>query len=69
MRLPGLTGLQLLKQLNRDKIVILVILISGYADDFAASALAEGAFSVLDKPIQAEELIGNVRAAIDSTRP
>jgi FixJ family two-component response regulator len=45
-----------------------VILISGYADDFAAQALAEGAFAVLDKPIQSQELIGTVRAAIDSTR-
>lgn len=64
-QLPGMSGNQLLANLNRRGIDFPVILISAFADrGLAVSALRQGALTVLGKPIEGEELF----AALDEAQ-
>ena len=68
VRMPGMSGRQLQQVLKQDEIDIPVILISGYADGVLLDdATADGAFAVLEKPVDAEELIGTIQEAIKAS--
>ena len=57
IRMPGLTGLEVLSALRNARLSIPVILMTGFGDpDTRARAAALGAVAVLDKPFPMERL-------------
>jgi DNA-binding NtrC family response regulator len=57
-RMPGKTGIDLLKELRRQKSDIPVLMVSAWADAATeADALDLGAFELLKKPIRRQDLI------------
>ncbi len=57
IRMPGLTGLELIQTIAKEKLNIQTVLISGYADfEYARTALRSGVFDYILKPIKEEEL-------------
>ena len=65
IRMPGTTGLDLLRAL-RDDLDPPVIIVSGHADEAtAARAIAAGAIAVLAKPIDQESLVSVVEVALE----
>jgi two-component system response regulator FixJ len=58
VRLPGLSGLDLLRELNKQVGGAPLILITGHGDvPMAVSAIKAGAFDFIEKPFDAERLI------------
>ena len=69
VRMPGMTGLDLLDVLRTRGPSLPIILISGDADAGASSyARAAGAVRYLLKPFASEELIGALPEALDRDR-
>ncbi|RRV06700.1 sigma-54-dependent Fis family transcriptional regulator [Pseudomonas sp. v388] len=66
VRMPGLSGLELLARLQaRDK-DLPVILLTGHGDvPMAVQAMREGAYDFLEKPFSPETLISNLRRAME----
>ena len=65
VRMPGMTGIDLLKHLHAAKTDLPVIVITGHGDvALAVEAMKVGAFDFLEKPFDDEMLIGAVRAAL-----
>lgn len=65
IKMPGMTGLELQKQLASEELSPPVIIISGHADvRIAVEALLEGAVTLLEKPFRVSELAANIRRAI-----
>lgn len=57
IRMPGLSGLELLEKINKENLGTKVVLISGYAEfEYAREGLRLGAFDYLLKPIEQEKL-------------
>lgn len=64
LRMPGMSGMELLDQLNRQHCSIAMIIISQYANArLAVRAIKGGALDVLEKPLRDEELIQCVKDA------
>ncbi len=64
IRMPGMSGLELLKAIMAIDSDIPVILISGHADiSMAVQAIRDGAYDFLEKPYGAEEFLETVRRA------
>lgn len=69
VRMPGMTGLDLLDVLRTREPSLPVILLSGDADaDVAAYAHAAGAVRFLLKPFASEDLLGALTEALDRDR-
>lgn len=69
IRMPGMTGLELLAQLRASRPELPVILISGYADlETAVAAVKEHAFDFILKPFHPEHIISTVRKAFEFRR-
>jgi two-component system, LuxR family, response regulator FixJ len=67
VRMPGMNGLELQEELRRRNIVLPLILISGHADvRLAVRAMRAGALTVLEKPVNEQELIDVVHQALNS---
>jgi len=65
VRLPGMNGLELQRQLGVTHWRIPIIFITAYADDaMRAHALAAGAVAVLSKPCREEDLLNAIEAAL-----
>jgi two-component system, LuxR family, response regulator FixJ len=65
VRMPGLSGIDLLKRLKELKINVPVIVITGHADvPLAVEAMKFGAIDFLEKPFDDEVLIASVRSAM-----
>ncbi len=65
VRMPGMTGIDLLKYLHANKADLPVIVITGHGDvALAVEAMKVGAFDFLEKPFDDELLIAAVRAAL-----
>ena len=68
-RMPGLTGLDLLAQLDKEGYKIPVIIMTGYSSiEHAVMSIKSGAIDYLTKPIQAETLDIAVRQALEVVR-
>lgn len=64
IRMPEMTGLELMRALEKTDNTSELILITGFADvDIAVSAMKSGAFDFLEKPINEEVLVSSIRAA------
>ncbi len=69
LRLNGMSGLELQQQLAARGSTLPMILISAYADvRTTVRAMKSGAFAVIEKPYQADELADAIQAAIEADR-
>jgi two-component system, LuxR family, response regulator FixJ len=65
VRMPGMSGIDLLKRLREMKIEVPVIVITGHGDvPLAVEAMKVGAIDFLEKPFDDEVLLASVKAAI-----
>lgn len=65
VRMPGLSGIDLLKRLKDLKVNVPVIVITGHADvPLAVEAMKFGAIDFLEKPFDDEVLIASVQSAL-----
>jgi FixJ family two-component response regulator len=70
VRMPGLTGLEVQRELNRRGTPLPIIFITGHGDvPMAVDALKNGAFHFLEKPFQGERLLELVDQAAASGSP
>jgi two-component system, LuxR family, response regulator FixJ len=64
VRMPGLSGIDLLRRLKELKISVPVIVITGHGDvPLAVEAMRSGAMDFLEKPFDDEVLLASVRTA------
>jgi two-component system response regulator FixJ len=69
VRMPGLTGLDLQRELGRRASSLPLILITGHGDiDMAVSAIKSGAFDFIEKPFDHQRLVESIRSAIADSR-
>jgi two-component system, LuxR family, response regulator FixJ len=66
VRMPGISGIELLKRLGEMQVKLPVIVITGHGDvPLAVEAMKIGAVDFLEKPFEDELLLGSVRSALD----
>ena len=66
VRMPGISGMELLKRLGEMQVKLPVIVITGHGDvPLAVEAMKIGAVDFLEKPFEDEHLLGSVRSALD----
>jgi two-component system response regulator FixJ len=66
VRMPGISGIDLLRRLNELRLEIPVIVITGHGDvPLAVEAMKIGAADFLEKPFDDEMLLASVRSALD----
>lgn len=69
VRMPGMSGLDLLRHLKAQGSDKPVILITGHGDiDMAVSAIKIGAFDFIEKPFDEKRLLAAIHAALDTGR-
>ena len=69
IRMPGMSGMELLENLKVQGIQLPVIVITGHGDvPLAVRAIQQGAFDFLQKPFQFQVLLDRVNAALESAR-
>lgn len=69
VRMPGMSGMELLEQLKDHGILQPVIIITGHGDvPMAVRALKHGAFDFIQKPFNGQELLDRVNAALKLDR-
>ena len=69
VRMPGLSGLDLQRELAARPIHLPIIMISAFAEvPTAVRAMREGAVDFLEKPFEGQALLDRVRMAIDADR-
>jgi two-component system, LuxR family, response regulator FixJ len=65
VRMPGIDGIALLKELRQRRITVPVIVMTGHADvPLAVAAMKEGAVDFVEKPFDDELLLSAIRAAL-----
>ncbi|AIC21953.1 MULTISPECIES: sigma-54-dependent transcriptional regulator [Pseudomonas] len=66
VRMPGISGLELLKQVQQRDPDLPVILLTGHGDvPMAVEAMRDGAYDFLEKPFSPETLLSSLRRALD----
>jgi two-component system C4-dicarboxylate transport response regulator DctD len=69
VRIPGMSGLDLLAEIQRRDADLPVILLTGHGDvPMAVDAMRDGAYDFLEKPFSPESLLGSLRRALDKRR-
>jgi two-component system, LuxR family, response regulator FixJ len=69
IRMPDLTGIDLLRRVQELKVPMPVIVITGHGDvPLAVEAMKLGAFEFLEKPFNDEAIVAAVRLALDRSR-
>jgi two-component system response regulator FixJ len=64
IRMPGISGIDLLKRLRELEVAMPVIVITGHGDvPLAVQAMKEGAIDFLEKPFEEEAMLAAIRAA------
>ena len=65
IRMPGISGLDLLERLNASRSRIPVVIITGHGDvKIAVKAMKLGAVDFIEKPFKYEVIIGSIRDAL-----
>jgi two-component system, LuxR family, response regulator FixJ len=65
VRMPGMTGLDLLKELREQRASLPVILLTAHADvPLAVQVMKMGAVDILEKPFNDEALLGSIHQAL-----
>jgi two-component system, LuxR family, response regulator FixJ len=65
VRMPGMSGMELLEKLKSGGAMLPIILITGHGDvPMAVRALKHGAFDFIQKPFNGQELLDQVNAAL-----
>ncbi len=65
IRMPGLTGLELVQRLKDEKVDLPVIVITGHGDvSLAVDAMKAGVMDFLEKPFSDESLLSSVKDAL-----
>ena len=68
-RMVGMTGLELQETLANENVQLPVIVITAFADvPTAVRAMKRGAITLLEKPCHEDELVSNIRRAIELDR-
>ena len=69
VRMPGMSGLDLVHNLKGRGLAAPVILITGHGDvDMAVSAVKAGAFDFIEKPFDETRLLASIRDAVEKGR-
>ena len=69
VRLPGMSGLDLVRLLDERRFAAPIVLITGHGDiDMAVSAIKVGAFDFIEKPFDEARLLASVRNAVEKSR-
>ena len=69
VRMPGMSGLELQKELNRQGATLPVILVTGHADvRMAVEAMKGGAFEFFEKPFRTQDLCDKIQQAVNLDR-
>ncbi|HEX5338933.1 MAG TPA: response regulator [Gallionella sp.] len=69
VRMPGMSGMELLETLKSRGIMLPIIIITGHGDvPMAVRALKHGAFDFIQKPFNSQELLDRVHAALKQDR-
>jgi two-component system response regulator FixJ len=69
VRMPGMSGIDLQHQLNRQGAIVPVIFVTGHGDvAMAVEAMQHGAFDFLQKPFRDQELLDRVQRALARDR-
>ena len=70
IRMPGASGLDLLRQVKQDHPDLPVIIMTAYSDlDSAVAAFQGGAFEYLPKPFDVDQAVALVRRALEQAAP
>ena len=65
VRMPGMSGLELQQEMNRRKIFLPIVFLTGHGSiDMAVSAMKSGAVEFLQKPVDHARLLGIVRDCV-----
>jgi FixJ family two-component response regulator len=65
VNLPGRSGIEVLAELNAQRYSAPILMMSGEGDiAMAVSAIKTGAFDFIEKPFQADAVVGRVREAV-----
>lgn len=63
IRMPGMDGMELIRELKKEEADVRVLVLSGYADfNYARQAIALGVDNYMLKPVDEDELADNLRA-------
>lgn len=66
VRMPGLSGLELMEHLQRDTLAPPVVLVTGHGDiPMAVRALKAGAFDFIEKPFSDQVLLQRIQQALE----
>lgn len=66
IRMPGISGLELQRELKKRDAAVPIILITGHGDiAMAVTAIKNGAFDFIEKPFDAERLVESITLAIE----
>jgi two-component system, LuxR family, response regulator FixJ len=69
VRMPGMSGLDLVGHLNARGFIRPIILITGHGDiDMAVAAIKIGAFDFIEKPFDENRLLASIRNAVEQGR-
>ena len=66
LRMPGVSGMELIRQIKHESPQTQVIMMTGYADiSTAIQSIKQGAFNYIPKPFQPEEVLNIIREALE----
>lgn len=69
VRLPGMSGIDLQRELRRSRPGIPLILITGHGDvDMAVAAIKQGAVDFIEKPFDDDRLVTSITGAIERSK-